>query len=148
MPGKTQDDYACRYGVFTPAWRSRQPCAARQAGSCLRIRKGGTGSCLAASREAKACGIKVGSAPGMPAPLPSGTRPPHMQHIDTSCRSRPSCSSLRTASFPIPSTNSFLIRAGCEGLWGNLQAARRIIACIREQTGLTAASASVKSPAG
>ena len=98
------------------------------------------GIVLAASKEAKARGIKTGSGAWecrRLCPEAIFVRP-HMQHyIDVSLQLTAIFQQFTDRVFPYSIDEQFLDMSGCEGLWGTPpEMARRIMAKVREQTGI------------
>ncbi|MEW5921550.1 MAG: DNA polymerase IV [Bacillota bacterium] len=98
------------------------------------------GIVLAASKEAKAFGIKAGGGAWechRLCPNVVLVRPHMQQYIDVSLQITAIFQQFTDRVFPYSIDEQFLDMSGCEGLWGTpLQAARRIITQIREQTGI------------
>ena len=102
--------------------------------------EGRHGIVLAASKEAKARGIKTGVGAWECRRLcPDAILVrPHMQHyIDVSLQLTAIFQQFTDRVFPYSIDEQFLDMSGCEGLWGTPpQTARRIMAKIREETGI------------
>ncbi len=98
------------------------------------------GIVLAASREAKLYGIKTGMLVGKCLQLcPDAVLiNPHMQrYLDVSVRVTSLLEEYTDRVFPYSIDEQFLDMTGCSGLWGTpREAARRIINCVREDTGI------------
>lgn len=98
------------------------------------------GIVLAASKEAKAFGIKTGAGTWechRLCPDVVLVRPHMQQYIDVSLQITAIFQQFTDRVFPYSIDEQFLDMSGCERLWGDpLQAARRIITRIAEQTGI------------